>query len=313
MRSNLKQIFMLVILFVIFCFSNKAMAVKASRIELKDGKVYENVTFSVDYNYKVITIQEGDWKREVSFPDIAHIYDEDGNELTEAYLGDYFVPSEKGRERTKPTIERPLYGRYRRKPFDVGLSLGANYSFPIGDYYEGSKSGIGFDGDIVIPVSKEVAIRTTISKSGAKDDLTTLFPGITIIQDNMDFNVWRYFVSVQFYSWPRWKTGGRILYYGYTGLGIITHSVSGSAIVREPFSGLEFVLYGTGKNDTKFATTFGGGIIPMISERVGIDIGVSADLVFVGGNYYYPYGYYYGYYGKSAFIIDVKAGLVFLF
>jgi hypothetical protein len=313
MRSQLKQIFMLVILFVIFCFSNKAMAVKASRIELKDGKVYENVIFSVDHDYKVITIQEGNWKREVSFPDIAHIYDEDGNEVTEAYLGDYFVPSEKGLEKTKLSIERPLYRKYRKKPFDFGINLGTNYSFPLGDYYEGTKSGIGFDGNIIIPITKEVAIRLTVSKSGAKDDLTTLFPDVDIIQDNMNFNVWRFLVSGQFYSWPRWKTGGRILYYGYTGLGVITHSVSGSAIVREPFTGQEYVLYGTGENDTKFATTFGGGIIPMISERVGIDIGISADIVFVSRNYYYPYDYSYGSYGQYAFIIDVKVGLVGLF
>jgi len=313
MITQLKQMVLLVILLVIFCFSNKAIAVKASRIELKDGKVYENVTFSVDHDYKVITIKEGDWKREVSFPDIAHIYDEDGNEVTEAYLGDYFAPSEKERERTKSTIERPLYKKYRRKPFDIGLSLVANYSFPLGDYYEGSKSGIGFGGDIIIPLSKEGAIRITISKSGAKDDLLTLFSGLTIIQDNIDFNVWRYFISGQFYSWPNWKTGGKIQYYGYAGMGIINHSVSGSAIVYDPISDLTYTIFGTGENDTRFATTFGGGIIPMISERVGIDIGITADIVFLGGSYYYPYGYYYQPYGQTALILDLKAGFVFVF
>ena len=72
---------------------------------------------------------------------------------------------------------------------------------------------------------------------------------------------------------------------------------------------IEYIIFGTGEDKTNFTTTFGMGIIPMISNRVGIDIGVSADIIFVGGGY----SYYYGYQNQYAFIIDLKVGVVGLF
>jgi len=295
------------IFFILFSFSSLAFGAKASRIELLDGKVYENVTFTVDSEYKIITIKVGDWKQEVSFPDVARIYDEEGKDVTAEYLGDYYTtPQEKG----KPSLQEQTYRRYRKRPFNFGFSAGTNYSFPSGDYYDGITSGIGFGADVIIPVTKNVAIRGTISKSGMKDDLKGLVPGYIILEDDLSLNAWRYLVCGEYYHWPRWKTGGKVLYYFYTGLGAISHSFSGTATVQDPFSHDIIVIYGTKDTQTKFVTTYGGGVVPMISKTVGIDIGAELDVVFVGQTYGYGY---YNTAGQYAIVFDLKIGLVALF
>jgi hypothetical protein len=295
------------IFFILFSFSSSAFGAKASRIELLDGKVYENVTFTVDSQYKIITIKKGDWKQEVSFPDVAIIYDEEGKDVTAEYLGGYYTPPQ---EKGKSESQEQVYRRYRKRPFSFGFSAGTNYSFPGGDYYDGITSGIGFGADVIIPVTKNVAIRGTISKSGMKDDLKAWAPGFIILEDDLSLNAWRYLVCAEYYHWPRWKTGGKILYYFYTGLGAISHSFSGTATLEHPFSHIIEVIYSTQNTQTNFVTTYGGGVIPMISKTVGVDIGAELDLVFVGQTS--NYGYYYTA-SQYATVFDLKIGLVVLF
>ena len=291
--------------FIVFCFSHKAFAAKASRIELKGGEVYENVTFTVDEHYQVITIKMGDWKRTVNFSDIAQIVDEDGQDVTAYHLGDYYKPPEKKREGEWLSKEDPRYKTLQKRPFDFGVRGGTNYSFPIGDYYNGVKSGIGYGFDVIFPVTKNVAIRGTISKSGMKNDLKSMFPGMTILKDDLSLNAWRYAVSGQYYKWPGWKTGAKLLYYGFVGIGVITHKFSGSATIQDPISDETVILYGTGDSEDKFMITYGGGLITMISKRVGMELGATFDLVFVRGTAYYE--------STNAAVFDLKVGLVGLF
>lgn len=298
------------IFFILFSFSSLAFGAKASRIELLDGKVYENVTFTVDSEYKIITIKVGDWKQEVSFPDIAGIYDEEGKDVTAKYLGEYYKPPQ---EKEKPSPQERVYRRYRKRPFNFGFSAGANYSFPGGDYYDGITSGIGFGADFIVPVTKNVAIRGTLSKSGMKVDLKEWAPGYIILEDDLKINAWRYLVCAEYYHWPRWKTGGKVLYYFYTGFGAISHSFSGTATVEAPVSHDLMVIYSTKDTQTKFVTTYGGGVIPMITKTVGVDIGAELDVVFVGQTgQTYSYGYYYTA-SQYASVFDFKIGLVVFF
>jgi hypothetical protein len=305
MRLPAVRILFPFIFFILFSFSSLAFGAKASRIELLDGKVYENVTFTVDSEYKIITIKVGDWKRAVDFSDIAQIVDEDGQNVTAYHLGDYYKPPEKKREGEWLSNEDPRYKTLQKRPFDFGIRGGTNYSFPIGDYYNGVKSGIGYGFDVFIPVTKNVAIRGTISKSGMKNDLKSMFGDMTILKDDLSLNAWRYAVSGQYYKWPGWKTGAKLLYYGFVGLGVITHKFSGSATIQDPISGETVILYGTGDSEDKFMITYGGGLITMISKRVGIELGATFDLIFVRGTPYYE--------STNAAVFDLKVGLVGLF
>jgi hypothetical protein len=295
---------------VYLCLVGSAFADKASRIELKGGEIYENVNFSVDEQYKLITIEKGDWKRPVSFPNILRIIDENGRDVTGDYLGEYYKPPEPIQKRDWKTEEIMEQEGYKKQPFGFGIRLGANYSFPVGDWYDGTKSGIGYGLDAIIPVTKNMAIRGTISRSGMQNDLESMLdPGVIVLDDNLSMNVWRYAISGQYYKWPRWRTGGKLMYYFYVGLGAITHKFSGTMTVKEPYSGEIIIIYPTGGSQDKFMLTYGGGLVPMLTQRLGLELGLTADLVFAGSTTDY-YGYQRT---QTAMVFDIKVGLVAVF
>ncbi len=310
MKSRLAQVALAALVLIVFCCAQAAFGARASRIELKNGQVYEDVDFSVDDVYKVLTIKRGDWKLSFSLPDIARIIDENGQDVSADYLRDYYEPPEESQESDwLPEKEMQRKG-YRMRPFDFGIRAGANFSFPTGDYYEGTKSGVGYGFDAIIPVTRNIAIRGTISRSGMQDDLKSyLAYDVSVLDDNLSLNVWRYALSAQYYSWPGWRTGGSAMYYLYGGVGAISHKFSGTMTVQNRSTGEIGVIYPTGDAQTEFMFTYGGGLVAMLARQVGLEIGATVDWVFAGGQddqvYYGP--------GGNAFVLDLKAGLVGLF
>jgi len=311
MASRGREVCVVVLVLVAFCLAKPACADKASRIELADGTAYENVTFSVDKVYQIVTIELGDWKQKVDFGDVARIVDEGGEDITAKVLGEKYKPVEKKREGDWLSKENPTYKAHQKRPFDFGIRAGGNYSFPMGDYYEDINSGIGYGFDAVVTVTKNVAIRGSVSRAGLKDDLKAMFPGMIILEDDISLNIWRYAVCGQYYQWPDWKTGGKMLYYGFAGLGAITHKMSGTAMLQEPPAGDMWEIRGTGDTENKFMLTYGGGLITMISDRVGVEFGITLDVVFVGRSDDLDVVYY----GKADYanIFDLKVGLIGLF
>jgi len=147
-----------------------------------------------------------------------------------------------------------------------------------------------------------------------REDLKDIFPGAIIVDDDLSFNVWRYAACGQYYQWPDWKTGGKLLYYGFAGLGVISHKMTGTAMVQVPAApdtGNILFLYGTGETENKFMLTYGGGLITMISDRVGIEFDVTLDVVFAGSSGDRDIVYY----GQAEYanIFDIRVGLVGLF
>ena len=120
-----------------------ALALEASRIELKDGTLFENVTFKVDKDFKVITIEYGDNKRNVSFTDVATIFDNSGEDITVNVLGRLYVPSRMGVEPVEVFESADMPPGWRKHPYAFAIHAQPNYSLPSGDFYDGFTAGIG--------------------------------------------------------------------------------------------------------------------------------------------------------------------------
>jgi hypothetical protein len=311
MARHVRTLCIAILILAAFCLARPAFADKASRIELADGTAYENVEYSVDKLYQVVTIGVADWKQKVDFADVVRILDEEGEDVTAKVLGDKYEPVEKKREDEWLSKEDPRYKAQQKRPFDFAIRGGANYSFPMGDYYEDIKSGIGYGFDAVVTLTRNVAIRGSVSRAGLKDDLEGMFPALSVLEDDMSLSVWRYAVSGQYYQWPDWKTGGKMQYYGFAGLGAITHKMSGSALLQEPPAGDIWEIRGTGDTETKFMLTYGGGLITMISDKVGLEFGITLDVVFVDNSDDLDVVYY----GKADYanIFDFKIGVIGFF
>jgi len=183
---------------------------------------------------------------------------------------------------------------------------------PLGDYYEGITNGIGFGGDLSFAVSRSLAVRLSVSKSGMKDDIGALVPNSTILEDNLSLSAWRYFLSLQYYGGLKKDEKRKTMYYLYSGLGAINHSFSGNLIVRDLSDNQIYLITPATGSESKFTMTSGLGLLAFVSNSFGFEFGATADVVFVGrsnDNYYYqPYGNV-----STALVFDLKAGIVTMF
>jgi hypothetical protein len=301
-------------------------AARASRIELVDSTVFNDVEYTVDNTYKVITITGEGSDRTVSFTQIRLILDASGQDVTEDCLGSYYRPAGQPSSTKDLTTTVPQAGMTPvpasaaptevrpRHPFKAGFRLGSNYSFPMGGWYEGTRSGIGFEGDFLVTVGRRTALRASISKSGARHDIDELLGGWMVLQDDLSWKVWRYFLSVQYYNWPRWRKNGRMMYFLYSGIGAVSHQLTGTAVGYDPPSDLGYYLEGNGETFTKFATNFGGGLTAMVTQTLGFEFAAEMDMVFVGSTNTTEHDYY----GAPADVVtalffDLKFGVVLLF
>ncbi len=276
-----------------------ASAAKASKISLRDGTVYEDVAYRLDNTYKIVIIRMGFSKKNVSFTNIYQILDADGTDITADCLGDYYRAPET-RADTWDSFETPTGepGR-KKKPFELAFRVGTNVSNPLGDWFYATNPGVGFGGELIIAVDRNMAARLTISQSGISHDINELLPNVTVLDDNLSFHVWRYFVSVQTFNWPRWRGNGRTMYYAFVGIGAVGHSLTGAAWVVDQEDYL-WEFRGTGESELKFATTYGGGLVHMMSRTIGLEVDAVLDMVHGGRN------------SSDGYLFDLRVGLVFI-
>ncbi|HUU46061.1 MAG TPA: hypothetical protein VM118_10050 [Acidobacteriota bacterium] len=283
-----------------------------SRIVLRDSTVYHDAEVAFDDIYKTVEIKAGDWKRTVSITDIAAIFDTTGQDVTGKYLGEYYrAPGD------TVSADADAAGfvlpdvRIHRFPWNFGLHSSGNFSIPLGDFYEGIKAGVGYGFEMTVPVARNIAVRAFVSRSGMRDDLDVPASEYIVHEDDFGMSVWRYVLAAQYHEWPRWKTGGRVMYYLYSGLGAISHKTTGHMLIEERATGNLLMIEGSGESLTKLIVSEGFGIVAKVSRNLGVEAKLALDLVFVGAredpDYFTPYGNV-----EQALIIDFQIGLVLL-
>ncbi|PWB73506.1 hypothetical protein C3F09_05230 [candidate division GN15 bacterium] len=254
-----------------------AATTSAAVIETRSGERFENVTYTVDSYYKVVKFELAGAKKNLSFNDIKAIYDDQGKDVTVSVLGPYSPPAQEKWQ----SEQAEVYREGRRKLWNLGFRAASNFTVPAGDYYEGINSGIGFEGDIILPLAREFSLRASVSRAGLKNAGTMINPAI-------GFHSMRYLLSAQ-YNVPSQKDNPYAgIFYMYSGLGAIAHT---------------FSYGGVSTSETKFLTELGGGGVLFFTRGVGIDYSVSMGMVMVGSN-----GYGTTQYG---FLFDFKLGMAF--
>lgn len=328
-----------ILLSAVLCVPSTATAAKASKIVLQDSTVYENVVYLTDNVYKVITLTEGTSKKTISYADVVAIYDEFGDDVTEDKLGSVHAktavkpspvpavsPPDMGALKptvppaaTPPAPAAPESGTTARAiapryPWKIAVRTAANFSIPASDFYDGFRSGFGYEGDLLIPAGRNFAVRLSVSRSGIRDDPERLieltYPGYQLVSDNQTATAMRFVIAAEYYEWPRWRKDGRWMYYIYTGAGAINHTLSGRLTIRDPGSGTLYDLISSGKDLTRFMWNIGGGATVKIAKSIGLDGSGEFDFIAIGTNResYSAYGAV-----EYAYLFDVKVGLVWLF
>jgi len=287
------------ILLAATCYADDTVTITTT-----DGTVLENVGYRVDRTYKIFTAITETGDKNISFSDISSIVDADGNDITTKLLGEVYQP----RAETWPTEESGVVRFSEKKLWILGFGAGLNYSLPSGNYYEGLKEGVGFGGVVKIPVTSKLAVRFDVSKAGIKADENYLTfysydPDIVIVGQDLGFTAMRYVVEMEtFYRQDR-VTPGKSIWYLHTGLGAIYHKATLKLDYTQAGQpGIMTISEETG--ETKFIQTLGGGLMQLVTEQVGLDLGVNMDLVYAGSNGNGDLQY--------ALIFDLRVGLVWL-
>ena len=187
------------------------------------------------------------------------------------------------------------------------VRAGGNYSIPGSDYFEGISSGVGFEGDLIIPVSREYAIRLHFSRSGLKveDDFRLIYIYDPLIQI-LDYDADRYIASFQWNILGSDAESKKTIPFMYTGLGLLHESATFNAIVYDSEEDQTYQL-SDDYSETRFLMSIGGGLMYKLSSRLALDGTFAMDLIWVevyndeGDKYPSPHAY----------IIDFKLGLVF--
>lgn len=319
------------ILMLLVLFGTQSAWAALGTIVLKSGDRFERVDYMVVKAYKVVQFETSGQKKSVSFTDIQSILDRDGVDVTTQVLGgDYrkadtpstspTTPSSP----TSPTEAKPatngeqtwlepdheVYQRHRFRPWDIALQLGPNFTLPVGHYYDGTTSGVGFGADLVIPFSHNMSLRATVSMAGTKLEdsyvIQRLPPWFTYISDDVDVNIWRYMISAQYQKAYKEYQFDKGYWFLYSGIGITKTSFNGHAITTDDTNGDVYTL--TFEPDkSRFTMTLGAGGVSMLSRSIGIQYAASYDMIFLGtasnSSGYETMQYAYNF--------DIRAGLVF--
>ncbi len=299
----------LTILAVLLVGYDVASAARASRIELRDGTVLEDVVYRLDNTLKIVIMRMSNTKKSVDFADVCRILDKEGKDITASCLGARYRPpatqdSEQTCFQTTPEDESR-----KKLPFALVFRGGINVRHTSDAWYEGNTSSMDFGGDLVIAVSRKMALRLTISKAGTSYDSRELLTGVNVIKTDLLSHVWRYFFSVQAYDWPRWREDGRSMHYGYIGAGAVRHSLTGTALTINNEGGVG-VYSASGRSQSRFAATGGCGLVQMVAPKIGFEVGAVLDVVFVGeDNYTYVSS---GSPEVRAFLFGLRVGLVLM-
>jgi hypothetical protein len=295
------------VIFLVLVIAPLAAAYDFGSIKLKSGEEYKDVEFTVNDVYKTIQVDYEDQKLNVSFSDIEMITDRDGRDITGRIIGGYYKPTQENwlSERSKRVIAS------RAKPWNSILSFGGNFSFPAGSYYEGIKSGPGFDGDIRIAINNQFALQFILSRSGMRvgDDIHVISfnPDISVLDDNVGIHATRYEVALNVYQ-PFSRVRDPIsMWYGLFGLGAVTHTFTVEATFRNNVTG-EIIPLDESHTESKFTFVFGFGAVKMASERFGFDFSATGDLVSIPTGSSDP-----GEGVTYAYIFDLKISAVVVF
>ncbi len=304
-------------------------------VTLKSGKVYERVTYVVDYDNKALLIESGGWIQRILPERIESVVDMSGTDVTAHILSEIQVgvrPDSLKSDSTHQYVNDPVDSITRvvasqsrkssmswngfvrqRKPFDVAFSARGNFAVPFGDYYEGLTSGLGFEGDIKISLNEELSLLFMISRSGIRfpsDSRSGIYGYYPNIVDKEDWNMraTRYYFGLQETKRTNGHDDFPNLWYLWFTIGAVSHSGSGAVYYHNAQTNQQYVITSPTVSDTRFAQASGAGYIARLGKDVGIDFSASFEGIWT--KEYYNNGS--SGIGLNGFTINFNVGLIFM-
>lgn len=271
-------------------FISIASATDIGTIKLKNGEVYENVPYEVNDFYKTVLFTYQGQRINVEYSQIESITNGNAEDITSRVLengenGDTHHDHEY--EQDEKTSDKSWSGI---------ISAGGSFTIPLGDYYDGLTSGFGFNADFRVSTDERHAVQFLFSRSSIqlREDNQSVYNNY---YSDATFHITRFEVAVNIFDRALAIPGDQNFEnrsYGLIGFGLVRHSLENSNRFHDS------------KAINKFSFIFGGGVLFMTSNEVGIDLSAKVNLVF-------PYGNDDTSNNNLSYLVQIKASMGFMY
>jgi hypothetical protein len=278
----------------------------ARSIELASGARLDRFRYALNPLRRELIVYEGAPPQAIPYESIRSIHDEQGVEVTDAVLSGPAPPAGAAPSGTPqagapgpaapgeaaPAVSDGLSrGPVAAPPWRVAVALSAGLDLPLGEYYEGTKGGLGYGGILHLAVTDNLALRGGATLLGiAFEDgfgLVSLDPNLTILSQDYDIDAWRWQVGLEYWGpLSRWSPRSGF-WFVHSSLGAIRHGLDGRATVRSESTSEVFTAVAS-TSDSRFTMTSGVGLIYLPRPHVGLTL--SSDIDFVWTKVYYSNG-----------------------
>jgi len=179
------------------------------------------------------------------------------------------------------------------KPWKFAVQIAGDLGSPFKDKrYTDVIGGLGYEANILAAITNRFALRLTFGRSGLHEadlfryqtnagETAPLPPYIYVLTDRTELSITRYFLSGQFNAPPLDLYVTDAFFYLYAGLGAVNHNTT---LVVETYNDSTGAGYTSvdQASITRFANTFGGGMLFMLTRDIGLDFSLGCDLVYAG-------------------------------
>jgi hypothetical protein len=311
---NLKRDYFLIIkigtiLGFLLCLSINCQAGDTVTVVTYSQK-YSEVTYKIDHTGTKMLLFLTDGETEVSISDIRFIVNKDGDDVTKLILGNADIPKSTPLKKNTPVkalikeqnLQPKVIIKQKKEvpklPWDLAIQIGPSFCFTGSEYYRGIERGVGYQGELHLPVYQANAIRFSISgvkhPTGDEYKLVSTDSDIKILDQKSVFKTMRYRLEFETFQLFNDENSNMNMYYGHFGFGFINQKLETNATLRRN-STREIAEIYTKISNSNFELTVGFGSIIAINKTVGLDIAVGYDMVFLDE-------------GKAD-LFDIKAGV----
>ena len=164
-------------------------------------------------------------------------------------------------------------------PWNMYVIAGGGLSVPVGHFYDGFTAAGGFGASLRLALNDQLAFRAIVRRSNLAEE-----PVVFLVEDQQlafvpsprtDADIWRIYSALEYFrplNRPLAKRPSEFFLFG--GLGLVRNSLT--------------LHYNEVYRDNDLALISGAGVMLMLSESVGVELGTSFDLVFTGGREWAP-------------------------
>lgn len=199
-------------------------------------------------------------------------------------------------------------------PWRGGMRFSGAIGVPFGEFYHDLTWGPGAGIELIIPATAHTSIRLGVSRVGIDDNADSILARSLLtrrlIEDNLSARIWKVSAAAEYRNWSETNPTGGPMYFVFSGLGIMNHSLEGEYVLLDEATQGLFRVVASDESETRIVLLAGAGGMLKLGGNVGWD--VTGEINLLARNNENRNGAFYSRIDMSS-IVEFKTGLVVMF